>query len=276
MPTMYYFSSMKCRFAHTRRLRISVATPSKYGWWTLSSDERVCKACYCTKSNKLSGDLFVSSCHTCLPRNMSMSIQLHGWVLRIISLSILFRGLILPSICVKKWKWLIIILGDYFGSYQCLTVTWVFVRHTLQLRLMGVAPAERWPLAHKKIINGVQCLIVSRGNFKYSRVFHLSSRAVKASLHDCNGGDAEVLDILTIVCDFLKDLEEINARWMCIDSSTWELWDWKLKRETHCGDWSDLVGLRLLPCSRSEYEMIDQLSFTSISDQELHDVVVSI
>ena len=37
--------------------------------------------------------------------------------------------------------------------------------------------------------------------------------AVKASLHDgINGGDAEVLDILTTMCGLLKDLEEIGAR----------------------------------------------------------------
>ena len=42
--------------------------------------------------------------------------------------------------------------------------------------------------------------------------------AIKASLHDNNGGDRELLDTLSTVCGLLKDLEEINARWICIES----------------------------------------------------------
>ena len=52
------------------------------------------------------------------------------------------------------------------------------------------------------------------------------------------------------------------------------------EKSSSCGSW-DLVGLRLLQFTlytvRSEYGMIDdQYSFTSISDQKLHNVVVSV
>ena len=42
--------------------------------------------------------------------------------------------------------------------------------------------------------------------------------AIKASLHDGNGGDGELLDTLATVSGLLRDLEEINARWICIES----------------------------------------------------------
>ena len=85
------------------------------------------KAHYCTKLKKeVCGNLFMSSCCTCLLANGSdyagawLSSSCH------ISISIAFqklqsrflcREMIILSLCVKKWKGTIITLGNYFGSY---------------------------------------------------------------------------------------------------------------------------------------------------------------
>ena len=127
--------------------------------------------------------------------------------------------------------------------------------------------------------------------------------AIKASLHDGNGGDGELLDTLTTVSGLLKDLEEINARWICIESgvsantSRCPYRALRVKSDSGRGrpkviidqekieflrelrfSWTQIAALfgvcrRTLYTVRSEYGMIgDQHNFTSISDQELHDV----
>ena len=91
----------------------------------------VSKARYFTKSKKeVCGDIFVSSCRTCLPGNGSVSrltMQLHVF---------LCRGMILLSICVENWKRPIITLGDNFWllsqiSVHCDMVDFVVDGHNL-------------------------------------------------------------------------------------------------------------------------------------------------
>ena len=42
--------------------------------------------------------------------------------------------------------------------------------------------------------------------------------AIKTSLHDSSGDDGELLDTLTTISGLLKDLKEIKARWICLES----------------------------------------------------------
>ena len=128
--------------------------------------------------------------------------------------------------------------------------------------------------------------------------------AIKASLH---GGDGELLDTLATVSGLLRDLEEINARWICIESglsanaSRYPYRALQFKADTGRGrpkvvidqekieflrelrfTWTQIAALfgvcrPTLYTVRSEYGMTgDQYSFTSITDQELRDVVVHI
>ena len=131
--------------------------------------------------------------------------------------------------------------------------------------------------------------------------------AIKASLHDNNGGDRELLDTLSTVCGLLKDLEEINARWICIESgvsTNASICPYRVhRRKADSGpgrskvvieqekieflrelrfSWTQIAALfgvsrRTLYTVRSEYGMVgDEYRFTSVSDQELHDLVVSV
>ena len=132
--------------------------------------------------------------------------------------------------------------------------------------------------------------------------------AIKASLHDGNGCDEELVGALNTVSGLLRDLEEINARWICIESGVsanasrcFGYRAIRVKSDSGRGrpkvsidqekieflrelrfSWTQIAALfgvcrRALYTVRSEYGMIgDNHSFTSISDQELRDVVVSI
>ena len=124
--------------------------------------------------------------------------------------------------------------------------------------------------------------------------------AIKASLHDGNGGDGELLNILTAVSGLLKDLEEINAYWICIESgiganaSRFSYRAQRVKPDSGRGrpkvvieqekieflrelrlSWTQIAAVfgvcrRTLYTIRSEYGMVgDEQRFTPISDQEL-------
>lgn len=131
--------------------------------------------------------------------------------------------------------------------------------------------------------------------------------AIKASLHDGSGDDGELLDTLTTISGLLKDLEEIKARWICLESGVngnamaHPYRALRMNADTGRGrpkvvieqekieflrdlrfSWTQIAALfgvsrRTLYTVRSEYGMIgDEHSFTSITDQELHDVVISV
>ena len=52
---------------------------------------------------------------------------------------------------------------------------------------------------------------------KISKYLHLLY-AMETTLHEGNGGDEELTQLLSTILSLIKDLEEISAIWMCIES----------------------------------------------------------
>ena len=158
--------------------------------------------------------------------------------------------------------------------------------------------ADREPRATS---NMAESVLVSISN--YLHVLY----AIKASLHDGNGGDGELMDVLSTVSSLLKDLEEINARWIYIEAGMetnaagCPFRARRVKSETGKGrpkvvieqekieflrdlrfSWTQIAALfgvsrRTLYTVRSEYGMVgDEHSFTPVSDQELRDHVQAV